>query len=77
MVLVPFLSRLYARFTGPRALSVGTKAEFLGMWVSPNVDDPRKLQEGQDPQKEKKALRILSIWVGFGWWELEDTQGQD
>jgi hypothetical protein len=20
----------------------------------------------------KKALYILSIWVGFGWWELED-----
>jgi hypothetical protein len=20
----------------------------------------------------KKALHILSVWVGFGWWELED-----
>ena len=23
----------------------------------------------------KKALYILSIWVGFGWWESEDIQG--
>jgi len=26
--------------------------------------------------RDKKALYILSIWVGFGWWESEDTQGQ-
>ena len=23
-------------------------------------------------KKNKKALYILSIWVGFGWWESED-----
>jgi len=22
--------------------------------------------------KVKKALYILSVWVGFGWWESED-----
>ena len=21
---------------------------------------------------DKKTLYILSVWVGFGWWELED-----
>jgi hypothetical protein len=24
----------------------------------------------------KKALYILSVWVGFGWWESEDIQGR-
>jgi len=23
-------------------------------------------------KENKKALYILSIWVGFGWWESED-----
>jgi hypothetical protein len=23
-------------------------------------------------RENKKALYILSIWVGFGWWESED-----
>jgi hypothetical protein len=26
----------------------------------------------QGSRGDKKALYILSIWVGFGWWESED-----
>ena len=26
----------------------------------------------QDGASNKKALFILSVWVGFGWWESED-----
>jgi hypothetical protein len=57
----------------------------LDRWIltlSPNLYNKKKNEKSRSsiPSernfKNKKAPYILSIWVGFGWWESEDIQGK-
>jgi hypothetical protein len=69
----------------PYRVILGFSARRIFRWIltlSLNLYNKKKSPERQiacaaeEILRTKKALYILSIWVGFGWWESEDVQGQ-
>ncbi len=48
----------------------------LNLYNKKKIGKSRSSMPSGRKSKNKKALYILSIWVGFGWWESEDIQGR-